>query len=159
MAKLGMILGMAGTTLVAAAAGIAGTIGAQHFLPHHATATSAAAAPAPPKPLYFADLSNVVVSLPPEQGQPATSFVQFDMQFASNDQNALTSFAAFQPIIKAAIINLLMSETGDALQDPNVRTALIQSCLSATNNILMKNTAATVSPFNAAYITNLVVQD
>jgi flagellar basal body-associated protein FliL len=161
MAKLGSILAMAGVTLVAAAAGVGGTMGVQQWLAHAsgATATAASAKPAPPKPIYFADLSDVVVSLPPQAGEPATSFVQFDMQFSTYDQSALASFSTVQPIVKAQIINLLMGETGDALQDPNVRTTLIQNCLDAANNILKKNTGAATAPFNAAYITSLVVQD
>ncbi len=169
--KLGQILVIVGAVVLAAGAGIAGTLGMQKFLPHGIGgavssiasagpgAKKAAPAPAKPQPLFFADLSDVVVSIPPQTGAPATSYVEFGIQFATHDQNAVTSFGTFQPIVKSEIINLLMNETSSALQDPQVRSGLIQNCLDIANGVMVKNTNSTTPPFTAAYITNLVVQD
>jgi flagellar basal body-associated protein FliL len=159
MAKLGTILAIAGGVVVAIGAGIGGTFAAMELLGHH---EKAAAAPAPvvPKMIYFADLPDIVVSLPPEPGQPATSYVDIGIQFATSDDKVLPNFTNYQPIIKADIINLLMAETGDALQQPQVRAALIQNCLDVVNNVLKANNAAgKMPPFNSAYITNLVIPD
>lgn len=153
---------MGGLVLGALALGGGGTFAAMKLLaPHGKSAGATAAAPAPPpKPIFFADLSNIVVSIPPQAGQPATSYVEFDMQFSTYDSAALTSFATYQPIIKADIINLLMNETGDQLQDPKIRTGLIQNCLNISNDVLKQNGVTAQSPaFAAAYITNLVIQD
>ena len=70
------------------------------------------------------------------------------------------SFNTLQPIIKSQIISLLMSETSSALQNPTTRAQLIQSSLDAANSVLAKNAGKPDDkPFDAAYITNLVVQD
>jgi flagellar basal body-associated protein FliL len=175
--KLGKILVIAVVAVLAVGAGIGGTLGLQKYLPHiigsgaaaaagAGTGTgagvkksAAAAAPAHPQPLYFADLSDVVVSIPPQTGAPATSYVEFGIQFSTFDPNAVTNFGTYQPIVKSEIINLLMNETSAALQDPKVRTGLIQNCLDIANSVMMKNASSPTPPFTAAYITNLVVQD
>ncbi len=72
---------------------------------------------------------------------------------------ALDSFNTLQPIIKSQVINLLMNETSAALQDPTTRAELIQNCLDVVNDVLAKNAGDSDKPFDAAYITNLVVQD
>jgi flagellar basal body-associated protein FliL len=158
---LGGILKTGGIVLAAAALGAGGMYAAQYVLPHPAL-NAAAAAPvkAPPKPIVFADISDIMVSIPPTAGAPATSYLQFAVQFATTDPNALVVFAQLQPIIKADIINLLMNETGSSLQDPQTRTDLMKNCLDISNDVLdQKANYAPPSPFTAAYITNLVVQD
>ena len=105
-------------------------------------------------------LDNVVVSIPADAGDPATSYVQFGIQFATTEPNAVTEFTSLQPIIKADVINLMMNETQKTLQDPAARVALTKSCLGISNSVLSASANYTpANPFTAAYITNLVVQD
>jgi flagellar basal body-associated protein FliL len=159
--SLGKTLMLAGVVLVAIGSGIGGTLGVMAILPLRTEASAKVLAqPATAKPIYFAEVSDVVVSIPADAGDPDSSFVQFAVQFSTNDQNAVASFAALQPIIKSDIINLLMSETGKSLQDPATRAALVKNCLAISNTVLAHNANYTpANPFNAAYITNLVVQD
>ncbi len=112
-----------------------------------------------PKPLLFAALSDVVVSVPADNGDTASSFVQFAVQFATTDPGAISNFTALQPIIKSEIINLLMNETGKSLGDPGARATLVKNCLATANSVLAHNGGALPAPFTAAYITNLVVQN
>jgi flagellar basal body-associated protein FliL len=148
--------------IIAIAASIGGTLGVSAYL-HHATPTVAsgeAPKPPPPKPVYFATLTDVTVSIPPQTGAAATSYVNFSVQLSTNDQNALVPFEELQPIIKAAVITLLMNETSQSLQDPQARVDLTKGCLHIANDVVDRN--ASYSPpnrFGAAYITNLVVQD
>ena len=113
--------------ILAIAAGAGAMFGVMHFLPMggaaHAHDTAKTDRHAHPKPIFFADLSDIVVSIPPQAGAPATSYVQIGMQFSTYDQRALESFTTFQPIIKSQVINLLMSETSAALQNPTTRAA------------------------------------
>jgi flagellar basal body-associated protein FliL len=160
MAKLGTVMAIAGVVIVSIGAGVGGTLAGMHLWAQHSKAAAAAPRPLVPKPIYFADLSDVVVSLPPEADQPATSYVSFGIEFATTDQKAVAAFGNYQPIIKAGIISLLMAETGDALQQPQVRATLIQNCLAVANEVLKANDAAgQTPPFGNAYITDLVIQD
>ena len=119
----------------------------------------------PPKPILFAVLAVPAVSISPAAGSPATSFVDFGIQFTTTDPAALVSFTALQPIIQSAIINLLLTETSTQLQDPAVRATLIASSLADANSILLKNgyappaPAPPAPPFSAGYITQLTVQN
>jgi flagellar basal body-associated protein FliL len=148
--------------ILAIAATIGGTLGVTEYL-HHASPTVAsgvAPKPPPPKPVYFATLTDVTVSIPPETGAPATSYLEFSVQFSSNDQNSLVTFEELQPIIKAAVITLLMNETSQSLQDPQTRVDLTKGCLHIANEVLDRNASYNPpNPFSSAYITNLVVQD
>jgi len=161
MAAIGKILAIAGGLLLSVGLGVGGTLAGTALLTKHSGATQVAAKQPPaPKPIYFATLPDLVVSIAPAQGQAATSFVQFGVQFSTYDQNALAVFDQLQPIIKADIISLLMNETGTDLQDPRTRIDLAKSCLDLSNTILSNKAGYTpAAPFNAAYITNLVVQD
>jgi flagellar basal body-associated protein FliL len=156
----------AGVIILAIAVGCGATFGVMHFMQmgggaaHAHEATAKTADDAHPKPIYFADLSGIVVSIPPQAGAPATSYVQIGLQFSTHDQKALESFNTLQPIIQSQIISLLMSETSSALQNPTTRAQLIQGSLDAANGVLAKNSGnPDDKPFDAAYITNLVVQD
>jgi flagellar basal body-associated protein FliL len=154
----------AGVIVLAIAIGAGATFGVMHFLQMrgaaHAHDTAKTGGDAHPKPIYFADLSSIVVSIPPQTGASATSYVQIGMQFATHDERALESFNTLQPIIKSQVINLLMNETSAALQNPATRNELIQSSLDIANQVLAKDSGKTgEKPFDAAYITNLVVQD
>ena len=148
--------------ILAIAAGIGGTLGVTDYM-HHANATVASnAAPKPPapKPLYFATLTDVTVSIPPQVGAAATSYVEFSVQLSTFDQNALVTFEELQPIIRAAVITLLMNETSATLQDPQTRVDLTKGCLHIANDVLDRNASYNPpNPFGSAYITNLVVQD
>jgi len=138
---------------------IGGALYALGILPHRADIASKPA-PTPPKPILFAELSDVVVSVPDDAGDPPSALVQFAVQFSTTDPNALASFSALQPIIKSDIISLLMGETGKSLEDPVTRAALAKNCLDISNNVLTRSADYTpANPFSAAYITNLVVQD
>ena len=148
--------------ILAVAAGIGGTLGVSDYL-HHANATSASAQgpkPPPPKALYFATLTDVTVSIPPQLGAAATSYVEFSVQLSTFDQSALVTFEELQPIIRAAVITLLMNETSQSLQDPQTRVDLTKGCLHIANDVLDRNASYNPpNPFGFAYITNLVVQD
>lgn len=157
--KIGLAVG------VVAVLGAGGTFAAMEFL--HLGGPKAAAKPVvlPPKPILFAVLAVPAVSISPDTGSPASSFVDFGIQFSTTDPAALVTFTSLQPIIQSAIINLLLAETATQLQDPAVRTALIASSLAAANGILLKNgyappaPAPPAPPFSAAYITQLTVQN
>ncbi len=115
---------------------------------------------AAPKPILFAAVANVVVSVPDNTGDPPSAFVQFAVEFATTDPDALTAFAGVQPIIKSQIITLLMNETGASLQNAANRASLTQNCLKDANEVLAHSASYTAPrAFTAAYITNLVVQD
>ena len=144
------------------AATIGGTLGVSEYLHHASPTVASGAAPKPPapKPLFFATLTDVTVSIPPTTGAAATSYVNFSVQLATYDQAALVTFDELQPIIKAAVITLLMNETSQSLQDPQTRVDLTKSCLHIANEVLDRNASYNpADPFGSAYITNLVVQD
>ena len=117
--------------------------------------------PPPPKPILFAELDGLVVSVPSDSTSQASQvYVQFSIEFASTDPNALASFSALQPIIKAETINLLMAQNAKQLMDPSTHPALVKNCLAIANQVLDKSAAFTPpDPFTAAYITNIVEQD
>jgi len=150
---------LAGVALVVLG-GVGGALWMMGILPPHAATSSAKHVAQPPRPIYFAELSDVVVSVPADTGDSSSSFVQFDVQFSTYDPNAVATFSTLQPIIKSDIINLLMDETGKSLQDPATRESLAKNCLAISNTVLAHNANYTPpNPFTAAYITNLVVQD
>jgi flagellar basal body-associated protein FliL len=148
--------------ILAIVASVGGTLAVTSYM-HHATPTVAsgeAPKPLPPKPVFFATLTDVTVSIPPQVGAAATSYVAFSVQLSTYDQNALTTFEELQPIIKAAVITLLMNETSQSLQDPQTRVDLTKGCLHIANDVLARSASfSPANPFSAAYITNLVVQD
>lgn len=112
------------------------------------------------KKILFADLSDITVSVPPQPGAAATSYVSFSVKFSTDDQSALLAFAELQPIIKSAIITRLMNETTQSLQDQRNRVDLSKSCLTIVNTIMARDGSfSSPNPFTAAYITNLVTQD
>ncbi len=155
--SLKTILLFGGIAVVVIGGGVGGAV---MYLHHGAPTAANKPVVVVPKPIYFADLDNVVVSIPADAGDPATSYVQFGIQFATTDPNAVTEFTALEPIIKADVINLMMNETQKTLQDPAARVALTKSCLGISNSVLSASANYTpANPFTAAYITNLVVQD
>lgn len=118
------------------------------------------AKPAPPKPIYFAQLGDLVVTVPADSGDSTTAFVQITLQFSSFDTNAVTEFTNLQPIIKSEIINMLMQQTAKSLMDPTTHDALLKTSLDITNKVLNKSANYTPpNPFTAAYITNIVEQN
>ncbi len=143
--------------VVLLAGGIGGTI-AFLTLGHHNGAASHAAPP--PKPIYFAQLNDIVVSVPADTNDSTTSYIEITLQFSTFDQNALATFTNLQPIIKAQIINLLMAQTAKSLTDPSTHDTLSKNCLDIANKVLNASANYTPpSPFTAAYITNLVEQN
>lgn len=160
------ILGMALVALVSLLIGSGGTFAIMTFLHHGASATAPAIAAKPKpvapvvKPIYFASLSDVTVSIPPQPGTPATSYVVFSIKFSTTDQGALVAFEEMQPIIKSAIITRLLNETTQSLQSQQTRSELMVSALGIVNGIINKNLSYNPpNPFTAAYIANLVTQD
>jgi len=155
------ILKIGGVVVVTAVIGIGATIGVMSYLNHGSTSGPAKPPPPPPpKPTLFAVVDDITVSIPPDTGQPPTSYLQFGIQFGTTDPNALIVFAQLQPIIKSDIINLLLNETSHALQDPQARADLMKNSLDICNEVLSQKANYTpANPFNAAYITNLVTQD
>jgi len=114
----------------------------------------------PPQKILFADLSDVTVSVPPQPGTAATSYVSFSVKFSTLDPAAILAFAELQPIIKSAIITRLMNETTQSLQDQRNRIDLTKSCLTIVNTVMVRDgNFSAPTPFTAAYITNLVTQD
>ncbi len=136
--------------------GIGGTMA---YLSLHHGAPAKAVAP-PPKPIVFAELDNLVVNVPADSSNPASSFVQITLQFATTEPDAVTSFTSLQPIITAQVIALLMTKTAKSLMDPATHDALAQNCLGIANGVLNKSAGfKPPSPFTAAYITNIVEQN
>jgi flagellar FliL protein len=125
--------------------------------------TAAAAKPAkpvPPKPIFFAQLGDIVVTVPADSSDPTASFVQITLQLGSFDPNAVADFDNLQPIIKAQVITLLMSQTAKQLMDTSTHPALTKSVLDIANHVLDTSANYTPpNPFTAAYITNLVEQN
>ena len=150
------IILIAVVTVVLLGGGIGGTF---FYLSTHHAAT-AHKLPPPPKPIYFAQLADLVVTVPADTGDSTSTYVQITLQFSSFDPNAVTDFSNLQPIIKSQIISLLMSETVKTLGDPATRATLVQNCLKISNNAV--NTSGNFTPkapFTAAYITSFVVQN
>jgi flagellar FliL protein len=142
--------------LVLLGGGAGGTVAYLH-MKHHAGPPK----PPPPKPILFAQLDSIVVTVPADSSADAgQAYVQFAIQFASTDPKALASFNALQPIIKSETINLLMTQNAKQLMDPSTHAALAKNCLVIANQVLDKNAGFTpANPFTAAYITNIVEQD
>lgn len=133
--------------------------GTFYFLSVQHLSTGKEAAP-PPKPIYFAQLGDLVVTVPADVDDSTTAYVQITLQFASFDANAVTGFNNLQPIIKSEIITLLMQKTAKSLMDPTTHDALLKTCLGIANQVLDKSANYTPpNPFTAAYITNIVEQN
>lgn len=154
------------TALIALIAGGGGAFGVMKFMGGGARGP----APAPVakvepkkeevKKLLFASLSDVTVTVPPQPGAAATSYVNFSIKFSTEQQSALLVFEELQPIIKAAIITRLMNETSQSLQDQRSRVDLTKSALTIVNTVMSRDgNYSPPNPFAAAFITNLVTQD
>ncbi|OYV34110.1 MAG: hypothetical protein B7Z81_10475 [Acidocella sp. 20-61-6] len=158
MARKKLIIVISGICMVILV-GVGGTFGALKFLSHKKTSTTSVTV-VPPRPLYFTDVLDVTVSIPPDPNTPPTSFVQVGLQFSTYDPAVIVSYVQLQPIIKAEIISILMTQTSSGLSDIHARATLIKACLDISNSVLLKNANFKSSqPFGAAYITNLVVQE
>jgi flagellar basal body-associated protein FliL len=152
------IIIIAAGAVVLLAGGIGGTVAIMSM--GHKDATAAPAPPPPPKPPQFAELDNIVVSVPADTTDSTPAYVSLTLQFASPDPNAVTAFATFQPVIKAAVLDTLMAETAKSLMDPTTHPALTAKCLGIANQVLDKQGGYTPpDPFTAAYITSLVEQN
>ena len=147
---------IAGVTVLVLLGGGGGAVAYLHMR-HHAGPPK----PLAPKPLLFAVLDNLVVSVPADStGQSGQAYVQFAVEFASTNPNALASFSALQPIIKAKTIDLLLTQNARQLMDPSTHPTLAKNCLAIANQVLSQSAAFTpANPFTAAYITNIVEQD
>jgi flagellar basal body-associated protein FliL len=135
-----------------------GTFAVMHFM----APASGPAKPVivPPKPILFAATSDIVVTIPPDTGQPPSTYVQLTIEFATHDDKAPPAFDTLEPIIKADIINQMLSETSTGLQTQATRDDLVKKCLGIANAEMDKNANYTPpDPFFAAYITNLVIQN
>ncbi len=142
------------------AGGIGGTIAFLDMGHHAKSAAAAKPAPPKPKPIYFSQLSDVVVTVPADQNNDGNAYIQFSVQFSTFNQTALTSFTSLEPIIKSQIINLLMTQTAKELVNPATHEALAKNCLAIANKVLNTSGQFTPpNPFTAAYITNIVEQD
>ena|ERR1700757_4607538 len=116
--------------------------------------------PLPPKPIVFAQLNNLVITVPADTGDSTSTYVQITLQFATIDPNAVTSFNNLQPIITSQVIALLMARTAKSLMDPSTHDTLSKACLGIANAVLNKAAGYTPpNPFTAAYITNIVEQN
>lgn len=131
------------------------------FKMHHAKEPKTASLP-PPKPLLFAQIDNLVVSVPTGGGDSSGGqvFVQLSVQFATTDSKAIDSFNALQPIVQSEIVNLLMKQTATQLMNPDTHNQLSLELLAIANSVLEQNQYfKPANPFTAAYITNIVQQD
>ena len=145
---------------VAAVVLLGGGIGGVFFYLSMHHAKPAAAKLPPPRPIFFAELADMVVTVPADTDDTTATYVQITLQFSSFDTNAVTMFGNLQPIIKSQVIALLMGKTAKALMDPSTHDALTRSCLAIANQVLDKSASYTPpNPFTAAYITNLVEQN
>lgn len=152
------IIIIAAATVVLLGGGIGGTMA--YLSMRHPAASNKPAPPPAPKPILFAQLADLVVSVPADTTDSTPAYVQITLQFSTFDTNAVTDFGNLQPIIKAQIISLLMAQTAKSLMDPTTHDTLTKTCLAITNKVL--NTAAAYSPpnpFTAGYITNIVEQN
>ncbi len=151
------ILIIAAAAVIVLGAGAGGTF--MLLSPHHAGPPKPAPPP-PPKPIYFAELADLVVSVPSDSTDSTPSYIQITLQFASFDPNAVTTFTNLLPIIRAQIITLLMGGTAKSLMNTSTHDALCKSSLAIANQVLDKSANYTPpNPFNAVYITNLVEQN
>ncbi|WP_297371391.1 flagellar basal body-associated protein FliL [Acidocella sp.] len=148
---IAMIAG--GVVLVVGAGG-----GAAYMLLHKAPAATHAAVA--PKPLYFADMSGLVVSVPSDVNSGDQVYIQISVQFSTYDQNAATAFDSVSPIIKSQIIQFLMAKTAKDIMAPANQPAMSGAFLKIVNDAMSKaGPYSGTSPFSAAYITNLVEQN
>lgn len=116
----------------------------------------------PPKPILFAQIDGLVVSVPSGGGDASTGqvFIQLSVQFATTDPKAIDSFNALQPIIQSEMVNLLMKQTAAQLMNPDTHNQLSLELLAIANSVLAQNQYfKPANPFTAAYITNIVQQD
>lgn len=130
----------------------------------------------PPKPIVFAQISNLVVSVPASAATPSSTgsgsnssgagntpnqvFIELSVQFATTDPKAVNSFNALLPIIQASMVSLLMKQTATQLMNPDTHAQLSHEFLDIANGVLEKNQYfKPANPFTAAYITNIVQQD
>jgi len=153
------ILIVGGSALIALALGVGGTFAVMTMTSHNGPKTAETRKPPAPIPLYFADVPDIVVSIPDVAGDPPSSFVQFGIQFQTSDAQSVDHFNTLEPIIKSRIMDLLMQQTGATLQTEATRTSIEQKSLSLVNTALETRNYAQKPPFTAAYITSLVVQD
>lgn len=140
-------------------------------LKHHGDGKTAAVSAQPPKPLLFAQLTNLVVSVPQtasapgagdasEASPPNQVFIQLSVQFATTDPKAVASFNALLPIIQADMVSLLMKHTATDLMNPDTHRQLSADFLAIANGVLAQNQYfKPQNPFKAAYITSIVQQD
>ncbi len=158
MLKTTLLIG--GAVIIALALGIGGTFVYMTRIGHgSASAATLQPKPSAPAPIYFAEVSDIVVSIPDTAGDPPSSFVQFGIQFQTTDADAVTDFNTLEPIIKSQIMELLMQQTGSTLQNAATRSDIETKSLALVNAALQTRDYVQKSPFSAAYITSLVVQD
>lgn len=123
-----------------------------------------------PKSLFFAKISDLVVSVQSGAGSSSASggdqsssnqvFVEISVQFSTNNPKAIDSFNALQPIIQAEIVDFLMKKTAAKIMDPSTYNKLCSNFLAIANEVLDKNqNFYPKDPFLGAYITNIVQQD
>jgi flagellar basal body-associated protein FliL len=159
VAKLGSVLKLAGVAVVALGVGTGAAFGVMHFLGGTVTSAHAATqAPQKAAPIFFAQLDDITVSMPPEAGQPADSYVDIGIQFSTHDQKAVDAFTTLEPIVKANVLALMMAQNTQGLQSEPARSAIIAQCLDIANNVVEKNANYQTAPFINGYITNLMVQ-
>ncbi|HTQ71238.1 MAG TPA: flagellar basal body-associated FliL family protein [Acidocella sp.] len=125
----------------------------------HNYGTAQAAKPAKPAPIYFAELNDLVISIPDQAGDPPADFVDISLQFQTALPDQVQNFSTIEPIIRSQLIGLLMNQTAKTLADPAVRTQIQDQSLALVNNALLSRNYAQKPPFSASFITNLVVQD
>ena len=134
---------------------------AYYFLFYHHSNGSKTVHVEKPKPILFAELSNLVASVPKSSSDTSDQvYVQMSIQFATTDPKALVAFTTMLPIIQSKMLTLLMQQKADQLMNPQNHDSLSKSLLSVVNQVLDKNAGFTpADPFSAAYITNIVEQD
>lgn len=133
--------------------------GAYAYLTLTAKPGKHAASPPKPSPIFFAQLADLVVSIPDQAGDPPADFVDVTLQFQTGKEDQLANFSTIEPIIRSQLIGILMRQSAKTLSDPAVRQQIEQQSLEVVNAALQSRHYAQTAPFTAAFITNLVVQD
>lgn len=132
----------------------------------HRDGHAVASKPSLPKPVFFASLNDVIVSVPAttpssddDGDPPSQAFVQFGIEFQTEDATQVTNFSTVEPVIKSGVMQLLEQQNGQSINVPSTQVGIEKGCLALVNSILQSRHYSQKAPFNAAYITSLVVQD
>mgnify|MGYP002721265663 FL=1 len=110
--------------------------GAYAYLTLTAKPGKQAAKPAKPSPIFFAQLADLVVSIPDQAGDPPADFVDVTLQFQTGKEDQLANFSTIEPIIRSQLIGILMRQSAKTLSDPAVRQQIEQQSLDVVLSLI-----------------------